>query len=180
MQFENAIGELDGLRTGAEGKVMIGAGPSWLSRHLPLALVRALGERPRLQVLLIGGFDEALLRTLRHGDLDFVVAELPADGTLDLAIEPLTSDVLGVCCRVDHPLFGRQRVTLQALLAYPWALPANNAGARRKLEALFIGRGFDPPVPAVETESMALLFAILARLRRADLYDLDHDAPGGG
>ncbi len=161
VQLENAIGELDGLRTGADGQVMIGAGPSWLRRHLPLALARALNERPRLRVQVIGGFDEALLRSLRHGDLDFVVAELPADGALDLEIEPLTSDRLGVCCRVGHPLLRRQKLTLEALLTFPWVLPVNNAGARRKLEALFVGRGVEPPTPTIESESMAFLFAVV-------------------
>jgi LysR family transcriptional regulator of gallate degradation len=162
VQLDSAIGELDGLRTGAEGQVMIGAGPSWLRRHLPLALVRALAERPRLKVRVFGGFDEALLRSLRHGDLDFVVAELPPDGAPDLEIEPLTSDMLGLCCRANHPLTRKKRKpTLESLLTYPWALPANNAGARRKLDSLFISRGLKPPVPTVETESMAFLFAFV-------------------
>jgi LysR family transcriptional regulator of gallate degradation len=161
VQINNAVGELDGLRTGAEGQVMIGAGPSWLRRHLPLALVRALAERPRLKVRIFGGFDEALLRSLRHGDLDFVVAELPTEGAADLEIEPLTSDMLGLCCRANHPLTRKRKADLESLLTYPWALPANNAGARRKLESLFISRGLKPPVPTVETESMAFLFAFV-------------------
>ena len=162
VQLADAIGELDGLKNGADGQVMIGAGPAWLRRHLPLAVARTLSGRPRLKVRIFGGFDEALLRGLRHGDLDFVVAELPPqDAETDLTIELLTSDTLGVSCRSGHPLARTGDIQLPALLAFPWVLPANNPRARRKLEALFIARDIPPPVPAVETESMAFVFAML-------------------
>jgi LysR family transcriptional regulator of gallate degradation len=168
VQLAEAIGELKGLKSGADGQVTIGAGPAWLRRHLPLAVARTLASRPRLKVRIFGGFDEALLRSLRHGDLDFVVAELPPPETeTDLEIEFLTSDALKVACRKSHPLAGRERIGmrerigLRDLLSYPWVLPANNPRARRKLEALFLARGLTPPVPSVETESMAFVFAML-------------------
>lgn len=162
VQLDDAVGELDGLRNGAEGQVMIGAGPAWLRRHLPFAVARTLAGRPRLKFRIFGGFDEALLRALRHGDLDFVIAEISgSEAEADLQIVPLTSDALSVACRKGHPLVGERKVDLKALLAFPWVLPANNPRARRKLEALFIARDIAPPVPAVETESMAFVFAML-------------------
>ncbi|MGH6923228.1 MAG: LysR family transcriptional regulator [Propylenella sp.] len=162
VQLDDAVGELNGLRGGAEGQVLIGAGPAWLRRHLPLAVARTLSGRPRLKVRIFGGFDEALLRALRHGDLDFVVAELPGTETeSDLKIVPLTSDTLDVACRTSHPLARQKKIDLKALLAFPWVLPANNPRARRKLEALFLARDIPPPIPVVETESMAFVFAML-------------------
>ncbi len=162
VQLDDAVGELEGLRNGAEGQVLIGAGPAWLRRHLPLAVARTLSSRPRLKIHILGGFDEALLRALRSGELDFVVAELPgAEMASDLEITPLTSDALGVACRKGHPLAGRKKIELKALLAFPWVLPANNPRSRRKLESFFIARDMTPPVPAVETESMAFAFAML-------------------
>jgi LysR family transcriptional regulator of gallate degradation len=159
---------------------LIGAGPAWLRRHLPLAVARTLSGRPRLKVRIFGGFDEALLRALRHGDLDFVVAELPGTETeSDLQILPLTSDNLGVACRKGHPLAGQKRIDLKALLAFPWVLPANNPRARRKLESLFIARDIAPPVPAVETESMAFVFAIL-RVSDALTYTTASTVSGPG
>jgi LysR family transcriptional regulator of gallate degradation len=162
VQLADAVEELKGRKDGASGQVVIGAGPAWLRRHLPLAVARALAERPRVNVRVLGGYDEALLRALRHGDLDFVVAELPpADQGTDLTIESLTTDALTVACRKDHPLARRSRVGPKDLLAFPWVLPAHNPHARRKLEALFIARGIPAPEPSVETESMAFVFAML-------------------
>lgn len=161
VQLDDAAREIEGVRDGISGSVAIGAGPAWLRRHLPLAVARAAASEPGLRVHVAGGFDEALLHSLRAGALDFVIAELPSpDRAAGLSLEPLVSDRLGVCCRADHPLLGR-RVNLTDLLAYPWAMPPEETRARRRFEALFVARNLPAPSPAVETSSMAFLLQIV-------------------
>lgn len=182
VQIDDAVGELEGLRSGAQGTIAIGAGPAWLRSHLPLAVARSLAGRPQLKVRVVGGFDEALIRALRLGDLDFVVAEFPSpESARDLEIEPLASDRLAVCCRTRHPLIGRRNVSLKTLLQYPWVLPARNPRARIRLEAHFLAQNLPPPDPAVETESMTFLFAVL-RTSNALSYTTSATIrpPGGG
>ncbi len=165
LQMRDALGELDALRGGRLGQVVAGAGPAWLRRHLPLAVARALATHPLLRVRVVGGFDDALLRALRQGELDFVVAELPDENAVaDLEVTSLTEDELRVCCARDHPLAGRQGLTLTDLLGHPWVLPPPATRARHRLEALFISAGLPPPVPAVESESMQFLMALLAEM----------------
>ena len=160
VDIQDALSELQALRGGQDGSVVIGAGPSWLRRHLPLAVTRALASRPRLRVRIVGGFDEPLFRDLRRGDLDFVVAELPMPGSVeDLEVIALTSDDLIVCCRRDHALVGKGPLDLETIAAWPWALPAEGTQTRRRLEGLFLAHGWTPPKPAIETESMAFLLA---------------------
>lgn len=159
VRIDDAVGELEALRDGHRGHVTIGAGPAWLRRHLPLAVSRALEARPGIRVRVVGGFDEALLRGLRHGDLDFVVAELPRPQGDDLEIETLSSDRLCVCCRAGHPLVGRDDTGPRDLLAYPWVLPVQATRARQRLDALFVAGDMTPPEPAVETDSMAFILA---------------------
>lgn len=162
LQLREAKVELDGLRAGDSGVVSIGAGPAWERRHLPLAVARATATRPRLAVRVIGGFDEALLRALRRGELDFVVAELPAPGTAgDLEITPLAADALTVCARREHPLARQREVTIEQLLEFPWVLPSGPTRVRQRLAALFTTRGLSPPRPSVETDSMSFLLALL-------------------
>lgn len=85
VQARDALNEIEGLRGGTIGMVTIGAGPSWLRRHLPRAVARTLSRNPSLRVRIDGGFDDALLRALRHGEVDFVVSELPSpDRSADL------------------------------------------------------------------------------------------------
>ncbi len=162
VQLKDAVGEIEGLRGGRMGEVAIGAGPAWLRRLLPLAVTRAQAVRPGLRVRLTGGFDDGLLRSLRQGDLDFVVAELPEPGIApDLALTRLAADDLGVICRAGHALVGRTGLTPADLLAFPWILPAGNTRARRRLDALLVGRGLEAPVPAIETDSMAFMLAAI-------------------
>jgi LysR family transcriptional regulator of gallate degradation len=162
VQVRDAVREIDGLRGGAIGHVGIGAGPAWLRRHLPLAVARTLSAHPGIRVRIDGGFDDALLRSLRSGELDFVVAELPSpERAGDLRIVPLSSDDLGVCCRSRHPLAGTEAVPAGELLRFPWVMPPRSTRAQARLDALFVARDLPPPEPAVETESMAFLLQLL-------------------
>ncbi len=162
VQVQDALNEIEGLRGGTIGVVTIGAGPSWLRRHLPLAVARTLSRNPGLKVRIDGGYDDALLRALRHGEVDFVVSELPSpDRAIDLEVTALTSDSLGVCCREEHPLAGEQNIPLSVLLQFPWIMPSRRTRAQRRLRALFIAANLAPPELSVETESMAFLLHML-------------------
>lgn len=163
VQLQDAIAEIGSLRGGTVGTVRIGAGPAWLRRHLPLAVARTIAQHPGIRIWIDGGFDDALLRALRHGEVDFVVAELPApDASLDLAIEPLTSDRLGVCCRAGHPLHALNRpLGLAELLDHQWVMPPQATRAQRRLKALFVAADLPAPEALVETESLAFLLQLV-------------------
>jgi DNA-binding transcriptional LysR family regulator len=161
-QVRDAVREIESLCGGTSGTVAIGAGPAWLRRHLPLAVARALKRNPSLRVHVDGGFDDILLRALRRGEVDFVVAELPSPETArDLRMIPLTSDTLGAACRRNHPLAGKRRLPMARLLEYPWAMPPQSTKTQSRLRAVFIAAGMPPPETVVETESMAFLVQIV-------------------
>ncbi|MEO1018442.1 MAG: LysR substrate-binding domain-containing protein [Pseudomonadota bacterium] len=166
VQLQDAVGEIDALRHGHAGLVRIGAGPAWLRRLLPRAVARAQAAHPEIRVNVLGGFDEALLRLLRLGELDFVVAELPEiEIAADLAQIALTADDLSVVCRDGHPLAGRNDLDVSALLQFPWAMPFGQTRARRRIDALFLTQNLPVPRVAVEADSMAF---VLATLRYSD------------
>lgn len=161
-QVRDAHGEIEAMNAGLLGFVTIGAGPAWLRSHLPLAVARASANQPELQVRIVGGFDESLLRDLTRGKLDFVIAELPwTNSNADFEIEGLTSDQLCVCARTGHPLVGRKHLDLADLMPFPWVLPVKATRARQRLDALFIAENAVPPKPAVETDSMAFMLALV-------------------
>lgn len=162
VQVKDAGHEITALRNGTFGTVRIGAGPAWLRSHLPLAVARVIAKHPAIHVQVDGSFDETLLRALRQGELDFVVAEIPApEDQQDLDIVRLTSDILGVCCRSQHPLASRRKLSMRDLLQYPWVKPPRVTRAQRRLNALFVARDLPPPKGAVESGSMALLLNVL-------------------
>jgi len=163
VQVQDALAEIGSLSGGAVGTVKIGAGPAWLRRHLPLAVARTVARNPGIRVRIEGGFDDALLRALRRGEVDFAVAELPSvETSQDLNILPLTSDRLGACCRAGHPLHAApEPPQLFHLLGYPWVMPPRATRAQRRLRALFVAADLQPPEALVETESMAFLIQMV-------------------
>ena len=91
-------------------------------------------RNPAIRVRVDGGFDDLLLRALRRGEIDLVVAEIPSpENAKDFKVIPLTSDRLGIACRADHPLTRMKRVTMQRLLDYPWSMPPPSTRTTRRL-----------------------------------------------
>lgn len=163
VQVSDAVKELKAITSGANGHVSIGAGPAWLRRLLPEAVASAVTDNPALRVRVLGGFDDVLLKALRAGELDFVVAELPAEENApDLELEALTSDHLHVFCRASHPLAGGGPIAMAELLPYPWVMPPASTRAQQRLNALFATADLPSPRISVETESMAFLLNMLA------------------
>ena len=108
--------------------------------HMVYAPLRheSVARYPGLRVRIAGGFDEELYRSLRRGEYDFVVAELPRpEDRRGLEAKALASDALGICCRAGHPLARKRRVPLETLLDYPWVLLPRTTRSQRRLEALF-------------------------------------------
>ena len=162
VQMKDAGDEIAAQRSGTAGTVVIGAGPTWLRRYLPVALARTIRAHPGVHVRVEGGFDETLFRALKQGELDFVVAEIPSpEHRHAFHAIALTSDRLGVCCRRGHPLALRQRVGMRDLLQYPWIRPPHSTRAHRRFDALFVANDLPPPRSVLESGSVALQLNVL-------------------
>jgi DNA-binding transcriptional LysR family regulator len=162
VQMKDAGDEITALRNGTFGTVRIGAGPAWLRRHLPLAVAKVIAKHPDIRIQIDGSFDETLLRSLRQGELDFVVAEIPsAEDRQDFDITPLTADRLGACCRSGHPLTAKRSLKMRDLLDFPWLKPPRVTRAQSRLNALFIANDLPLPKATVESGSLGLLLNVL-------------------
>jgi LysR family transcriptional regulator of gallate degradation len=162
VQMKDAGDEITALRNGTFGTVRIGAGPAWLRRHLPLAVAKTIAKHPDIHIQIDGSFDETLLRSLRQGELDFVVAEIPApEDQRDFEVTPLTADTLGVCCRAGHPLAARRSIKMRDLLQFPWLKPPRITRAQSRLNAIFTANDLPLPKATVESGSLGLLLNVL-------------------
>jgi DNA-binding transcriptional LysR family regulator len=157
LQLRDAVSAIGNLNSNPAGVVTIGAGPAWLRRILPDAVCSAISRYPELNVHIVGGFDDSLLKDLRAGLLDIVVAELPeVKSATDLSLTRLVQDDLGIAARAGHPL-ARKSSHLGDLLEFPWIMPPVSTRARRRLEALFVAANLPAPDVRIETASMAFL-----------------------
>jgi DNA-binding transcriptional LysR family regulator len=155
--------EVDALRTGSAGLVKIGAGPSWQDAVLPEAIAELRASRPGVRVHVMGGGDDQLKEHLKSGALDFILAAVPETPRLEpeLAWQPLLADEYCVIADVGHPLRERRKVLAEDLLGYPWILPPGTTYMVGRLHHLLRTVGLPSPVPAIETDVIALKFALM-------------------
>ncbi len=155
--------EVQALRTGSAGLVKIGAGPSWQDAVLPDAIADLRITHPGVRVHVTGGGDDQLKDQLKSGALDFVLAAVPETPRLEpeLAWQPLLTDEYCVIADVGHSLRERDEIRPQDLLGYPWILPPATTYMVGRLQHLLRDAGLPPPVPAVETDVIALKFALM-------------------
>jgi LysR family transcriptional regulator of abg operon len=169
-QLADARSEVIGIAGGTLGHARVGAGPSWLSRHLPASISRIMGHHPNIRFTVDTGFPDKLIGRLRLGELDVVVGALPDNRVdPDLRFMRLTSDVIKVVGRKDHPLTKNRDRTLADYAAQRWILPGRQELVRQRLAHAFTLAGFGEPALAVETDSLSL---ILAALRMTDCLGL--------
>lgn len=160
--LRNARNELRSLSEGLSGTLTIGAGPSWLRRLLPTAIARFIAKRPAVHIRVEGGFNAGLKELLKLGELDFVIAacdEMESDS--GITVRPLTYDEIGVVARADHPLAKIPDLNLADLDAYGWILPPKDMLQRQRLDALYHLRGKAPPRPAIESNSISFIMAMI-------------------
>jgi LysR family transcriptional regulator of abg operon len=169
-QLAEAKSEVMGIAGGKLGHARIGAGPSWLTRHLPVSMSRIMAHHPNVRFTVDTGFPDRLIGRLRLGELDVVVGALPDNRVdPDLRFMRLTSDVIKVIGRKDHPLAKQRDRTLAEYAAQHWILPGRQELVRQRLAHAFALAGLAEPTLAVETDSLSL---ILATLRMTDCLGL--------
>ncbi len=130
-----------------------------------VAALRATQQLPQLR--LYEGSASELLDMLNDGAVDCVIGRLEA-GSIKKNVDayditPLTDEHYEVACAPTHALAGQRRVSLAALLDYPWVIPPRITYTHKVFEAAFLNRGMPPPIPQIESPSFHDSFAILAR-----------------
>lgn len=71
---------------------------------------------------------------LREGDVDLIIAFKPAIAYDGIVSEPLFDSRLAAIMRHDHPLSGRQKVTMEEISKYGIVLPGSGLQARKAFE----------------------------------------------
>jgi LysR family transcriptional regulator of gallate degradation len=149
-QMTDAQAEILGIADGKWGHARIGAGPSWLSRHLPVTVSHIMARHPNIRFSVDSGFPDKLIGRLRLGELDIVVGALPENRIdPDLRFLRLTSDVIRVVGRKDHPLTRKRNRTVADYAKHRWVLPGRQELVRQRLARAFVEAGFPEPTPAI-------------------------------
>lgn len=160
------IEDLDSKRRGGHGQLVIGAIMGAAPDVVANAVARIKGERPLLNVRIVGETSDQVATLLARHEIELAVGRLAAllqHDTFDFS--PLANETLQVVVRAGHPLLRRRGLGLASLMEWPWVLQPTASPARQVLESEFAKANLGTPRNAVECGSV---FAILQLLQATD------------
>lgn len=156
-QIERAEFDVDAVRRGLGGRVVVGAVTSLAPTLLPEAIRLLRITAPAAVVSVVEGHFNQQLPMLERGALDLIVARvwepLSRDGIEHAHL--LTEPILLVA-GVKHPLASKRDLDWPDALAWPWIGPAAGSLARQAIDAYFARSGFAFPAEHVESTSLPL------------------------
>lgn len=163
-ETDRILDEIKLLNGAATGLVRLGIVPSVALSLLPMALDRARGQSPGIQVRVVEGSGDQMIAAVSRGEVDFAVVGMPHDPSDNaVSVMPLGAEPVCVAARSDHPLMTKPDLTIADLRDYPWALPEKGNVIWYGFHALFSRASVEPPVPAVSTNSVQVLKAMVVK-----------------
>lgn len=156
--------EMSALTGRTAGRIAVGALPMACDVLVPQALAELAHALPATQVTVVDGTYEALVRQLRHGDIDLVVGPLRGvQAPTDIVEETLFVDRLLLVVRPGHPLAsGRRRARhLADLMALRWIGPLPGTPARAAFERVFASEALPIPPLVLQSHSTPVLRSVL-------------------
>jgi DNA-binding transcriptional LysR family regulator len=155
--------ELAELRQLERGELAIGASSTIGIYLLPQVMGIFQRKHPGVRLFLDIGNTAQIVGRLRTGTLDTAFVEGPVSGS-DLSVRPWRDDTLVVVAAADHPLCGRQPVTLDELIRVTFVLREPGSGTREVVEAALRERGVEVRVAMELGSTEAVKQAVAAGL----------------
>ncbi|MQY05356.1 LysR family transcriptional regulator [Actinomadura macrotermitis] len=154
-----AVDELAGL---VRGRVAVGMVTSMPARTLPDLLAGFHRDHPGVEITLVEGPSEDLVRSVLAGELDMAFAGLAGGPPPGLAVQVLTDEPMVAVVDGDDPPAASGRIALAALRDRPLACLPRGTGLRAVLERACAAAGFTPRV-AFEAADPLVLAQLAAR-----------------
>jgi len=151
--------DLDGLRGGSGGAVVVGASPAAAILLVPEAIARVRRSHPELRIRLMEGLAASLMPLVRDETLDFTIGQKGRE-KLDGAIRftPLIRQQMVIAGRRGHPLAGAR--SLRDLADSAWVA---FTAPSKYLQQMYAAVALPPPGVIVQCESYASALALMVR-----------------
>jgi len=163
VQLDRAQSDLEAMRAGGSGQVLIGTSGASAPDTVPLAMLALLKRMPQARIRMVESTMDQLIEQLARGDLDIVVGR-SAPELHDPAIrsEALYLEPIHFVARPHHPLFERPEATWDDVLRHRWILWPRGTPIRTALDSALASAGRDLPADYVESNSATLNVTLLA------------------
>ncbi|MEK8127648.1 LysR family transcriptional regulator [Paenibacillus filicis] len=158
-RVEEARHEMRELRGLQSGEVQIGLPSMFSSAYFPPIMKAFREDYPSLRINVVEEGTVQIRSLLEQKKVDLgIIAYDPEEQELD--VDPLLTDELVVCFPADHPLAGRNRVTLQQVLAEPLVLFKEGYFQRKLLEEASAASGL-PQKIIFTTNQLSLIRSLV-------------------
>jgi DNA-binding transcriptional LysR family regulator len=136
-EIEWGVRELREGESSGPARIVIGAMPLGGNYLLASVLDRFLAIEPRVEVVIRNESAMEMIRSLRTGDVDFVVGLIPAESQPDIESLPMARTPFSVVAREGHPLVRAGRVTRADLAACDWLVGGPGSRRRAAFDRIF-------------------------------------------
>jgi DNA-binding transcriptional LysR family regulator len=130
-EIKRLVSDLSGE---VRGRLVMGTSHHIGLHRLPPVLKRFSEDFPQVRLDIRFMDSEAACRAVETGDLELAIVTLPPGQPPNLQLQEIWDDPLAFMVGLDHPLAGRERVSLQELLGHPAVLPGTSTYTRGILE----------------------------------------------
>jgi len=165
-QLDKTRHDIAALRSGLSGRVVVGAVSTvnlWL---VPQAIDLLRQRAPGVCFAMEEDSAHRLLPRLLDRSIDLAVIRIwQPVAQPGLSHRMLMDEELCVAVSAQHPLAEQPEVSWDEAMAHPWVVPRSGTNAHAALSALLANHGHRIPDGAVESVSVALNLALLARGR---------------
>ncbi|MEC0173076.1 LysR family transcriptional regulator [Paenibacillus graminis] len=134
-----------------EGRLLLGASLTIGEYVLPRLLGPFGKAYPHISIMMKVMNTSQLLEEIHKHQLNFGLIEAPVSHP-DMVIEPVMGDELKLIVPREHPLAGKDEVTLAEALQHPFVLREQGSGTRRVMEEQLLAKGLDPGAMRVVME----------------------------
>lgn len=163
--LDSARDDMQALRDGGSGMVVVGTSGASASDVVPMAVLRLLEWLPRAQIRLAESTMNVLMQQLAHGELDVVVGRsAPELHDAHIHAETLYMEPIHLVARPQHPLLQRaegEAPGWRDLMAYRWLVWPRGTPIRNALEGALAAAGHALPPGSVESNSVTINLTLL-------------------
>lgn len=147
--------ELAEMIAGQAGRLRIGAGTVWSDVFLPDLLSTFCETRPNVEIVIRRGVGRRFRTLLEEGEIDIGLGLEPSPDDLspELIFDPLARINTQFFVRNDHPLTGRNDLTLSDIAAYPWAMYRLDTLIFDRVRRMFLEEGLSLQTLALQSDS---------------------------
>lgn len=176
-ELDLCIEEIEAVRGNMVGDIVIGVAQFDGSTVLASVIDEYASACPAVNIRMLDGSTEDMLRNLRHGDVDCLIGMVREPAPPGLVNEALAESHYCVVARQGHPLTLQASATLDELAACEWVTGMPGVPPTPQFEHLFLGR--QRPRARIATGSLPTLRLLLSQSDRLALltpYELSREA----